>query len=279
MNYFYENRYHLLDDNIPLSIYSNKDFTYRAHWHTEFELAYVESGSTYICINNERRKLVKGDLSICSSGDIHYYENAHFSSNIILLVFKPEFFGFSSNWPDTREFKSPFFQKGDINSSDLNKIREILYSIIEEKRDKKDYYELFVKAKVNELCASLLRYLPTNERDIKKQNIAFSKLKTMQDILLYIENNFTDTISLKALADKFNMDPFNLSKKFNSITGSNLKTYINTLRVSKAENIIISSKKPLIDIAMECGFDSIRTFNRTYKTIKGHVPSSRRQED
>jgi AraC-like DNA-binding protein len=245
-----------------------------AHWHTEFELAYIESGSIYIGINNDRRKLDEGDIAICTSGDIHYYESTDCDSKIILLVFKPDFFDFPANWPDTYKLTSSFFQKGEIDSSNLNIIKTILYSILNEKQAKNCFYGLFIKAKVIELCASILRYLPTHDSNSSNSIKALPKLKVMQDILVYIENNFTESITLQILSDKFNIDSYNLSKAFNAITGCNLKTYINTLRVFKAENIILNSRKPLIDIALECGFNSIRTFNRVYKAIKGHVPSS-----
>jgi AraC-like DNA-binding protein len=274
MDYFYENRTRMLKDNIPLSIYLNTDFSFRAHWHTDFELAYVESGSIYVSINNDRRKLVKGDIAICTSGDIHYYEKAEISSKILLLVFKPEFFGFPANWPDSHQLACSFIQKDCVAPNELTHIKHLLYSLMEERRSKKEFYDLFVKAKVLELCGSILRYFPTNASDISSKAKNFSKLKTMQEILVYIENNFTEDISLQYLADKFNLDAFNLSKAFNSVTGKNLKTYINTLRIYKAEDIILNSKKPLIHIAMECGFNSIRTFNRAYKGIKGYVPSS-----
>lgn len=270
MNYFYENRSHMLDDNIPLSIYLNTDFNFMAHWHTEFELAYVESGSIYVGINNDRRKLSAGDVVLITGGDIHYYESSDPLSRIILLVFKPEFFDLDADWTHAYKLSSSFFKNGD-------KIKKLLYSILEEKQSKKDFYELFIKAKVIELCASILRYFPNRNSNFKDANKNFSRLKTMQDILIYIENNFAQDISLKFLSDMFNINSFNLSKIFNSVTGCNLRTYINNLRVSKAESIILNSNKPLIDIAVECGFNSIRTFNRAYKAVKGYAPSSIRK--
>lgn len=274
MNYLYEDRSTKLKDNIPLSIYSKVNFSFRAHWHTEFEIAYVESGNIYISINNDKKLLSEGDIAICTSGDIHYYESTNCSSAIILLVFKPEFFGFSADWPDTLHFTSSFFKKGEIDFKGFDNIKTLLYSLLEETQTKNNYYELFVKAKIIELCASMLRYIPTNNSTFTNLNKTSSKLKAIQDVLVYVENNFTEEISLQILSDKFNINSYNLSKTFNSITGCNLKMYINNLRVSKAENIILNSRKPLIDIAIECGFNSMRTFNRAYKSIKGYAPSS-----
>lgn len=274
MNYLYEDRSHKLKDNIPLSIYPKVNFSFRAHWHTEFEIAYVESGNIYISINNDKQLLSEGDIAICTSGDIHYYDSSNCTSKMLLLVFKPEFFGFCSDWPDTHQLASSFFKNGEIDSEGVNRIKKLLYLILEETKTKNNFYELFIKAQIIELCASILRYIPTTKLPPINLNKTSSRQKTMQDILVYIENNFTEDISLQNLADNFNMNSFNLSKSFNLLTGCNLKTYINNLRISKAESIILNTKMPLIDVAVECGFNSIRTFNRSYKSIKGYVPSS-----
>lgn len=272
LHYFFEDRSHKVRDHIPLSIYVTTDLSYRAHWHTELELAYVESGSIWVCINNDRRKLVAGDLAISTSGDIHYYESNGSNSKMILLIFKPEFFGLAANWPDTRQIPTFFLQE-----KNHDKIKTILYAILEETQSRSDFYELFIKSRVIELCGSILRYFPTQALD-KEQNKKFSKLESLQEILVYIENNYTEEISLQVLAEQFNIDPFNLSKAFNSVTGNNLRTYINTLRVSKAESLILNTNKPLIDIAFECGFNSVRTFNRAYKGINGCAPSTIRTD-
>ena len=276
MNYFFEERSNFYKDNIPLSVYYCKNFNFRAHWHTEFELAYVESGNIYICISNERQKLSKGDISICTGGKVHYYENAD-SSAIVILIFKPEFFGFPADFPGTHQLKSPFLKKEELNSANLNNIITILHSILEEKLAKRKQYNLFIKAKIIKLCALILRYLQEHNSCMKNPEMNLSKIENIAEILLYIENNFTEDISLQTLADKFNMDAYNLSKSFNSITGITLKNYINNLRISKADNLIQNTKKPLIDIAFECGFNNVRTFNRIYKAIKGYPPSTARK--
>lgn len=276
MNYYYENRSKKFNDAKPISTYVNYNFSYMAHWHTEIEIAYVESGNIFVSINNDKKILKAGDIAICNSGDIHYYEQTDSDSKIILIIFKPEFFGFTSNWLGTYKLNSPFLESDSISIENFNKIKDLIYYIFNEDYTKDKFYDLFIKSKIIELTASILRYVPITNCLSQNLNKSFSKLETMQNILTYIENNFTDDISLQDLANKFNMDSSNLSTAFNSIAGCNLRTYINTLRITKAESIILNSKKPLIDIAFECGFNSIRTFNRAYKSVKGIVPSSNR---
>lgn len=273
MNYFYENRYELLDDETPLSIYKNQDFSYRAHWHTEIEIAYVESGTLNVSINDDRRKLVKGEFSICISGDIHYYESVG-PSVVIILVFKPEYYGLDDKWPGNKKFPSPFIKPEDIDKQNYKRLVEILYTILEEKKAKKYQYKTIVKGLLLEYCGLVLRHVKTEV--IHGINGNSSQLKGIQKVLEYIEAHYTEEITLQALARQFCMDHYNLSKKFNVMTGNNLKTYINKLRVKKAEDLLKNSDGKIIDIALECGFDSIRTFNRTFKAIYGDIPSSLR---
>ena len=52
--------------------------------------------------------------------------------------------------------------------------------------------------------------------------------------------------------------------------------YVNSLRVNLAQNLLRSTKKSVLDICYECGFDSQRTFNRAFKELCGASPSAYR---
>lgn len=270
MDYFFENRNKASADHIPLSIFVKNNLSFQAHWHTEFELLYVESGSILASVNNDRRKLVAGDIVISTNGDIHYYKSNNRDSRAIVLIFKPEYFGLAANWLDTRQFISPF-QHG---STGQTQIKAVLLAILAEKQTQKEFYELFIKAQITELCALMLRFFPSQPLTQEMYNQNLTKFSVLQDILAYIESNFSEEITLELLAAKFKLDIFNLSKSFNAITGSNLRTYINTLRVSKSKSLILNTRKPLIEIAFDCGFNSVRTFNRVFKNLTGRTPSS-----
>ena len=273
MKFYYENRSHLLYDAIQISIYQNENFNYVAHWHNDFELAYVEKGCITVGVNNDQYRLDEGDMVVLNSGDIHYYESTDTPSKIIILVFNLEYIGLSSNWPPNGEFLSPIIKKNIAENSSLSLIRDILFRIVTENNLKEKYYEFFIKARLNEICGLLLRNLDTKVRGSKSN----TKLQTMQNVIMFIEDNFLIDISLTEIAKHLNIDPYNLSKNFNALTGTNLKTYINTLRIFKAESTILNTEKSLTEIALESGFNSTRSFNRAFMCIKGYTPSSLRQ--
>ena len=274
MKYFYENRSNSMYNTIQVSIYENVNLNYLAHWHNDAELVYIKEGTIYIGVNNERYLLSEGDMAVINSGDIHYYESTEIPSKIITLVFNTEFIGLSSDWPPKGRFVSPYVEKNVIENSELRHIPSLLYKISKEYNSKDDYYDIFIKASLNEICGLLLRNVPI---DNNKRESNTSRVQTMQKVFGYIEDNYHMDISLQNIADNFNIDPYNLSKDFNLLTGTNLKTYINTLRLFKAEDLILNTNKDITDIALDSGFNSIRSFNRAFKQLKGYTPSSLRQ--
>lgn len=275
MEFFYENRVEMEEKTITMSIYENTNFTYLAHWHNDVEIGYVKEGSVFVGVNNEGRVLEAGEAVLCCSGDIHYYESSKENSKLIILVFKPQLIGDFVRWPEEFTFATSFLTKELKDCNGLSNIEHLLEKIIAEKEDKKVGYQFFIKAHIIELCATLSRFVP--KRNTKDNDKGKANIQLMQRVVAYIEKNYHENITLEGIAKHFNVDPFNLSKKINSITGMHFKGYINMLRVAKAQELILNTDKPLTDIAFECGFNSIRNFNRVFKNLKGYIPSATRR--
>jgi len=275
MDFFYENRVKLEEKTIPMSIYENSNFTYLAHWHNDVEIGFVKEGSILVGVNNEVKVLDAGEAVLCCSGDIHYYESCGEDSKLIILVFKPQLIGDFVRWPEESIFKTYFLTKELCKGNELSHIYNLLEKIIEEKESKNEGYQLFIKAHIIEICGALFRFVPKG--NTKESSKGKGNIRLMQRVVAYIEKNYHEDIKLEGIAKHFNVDPFNLSKKINTITGMNFKGYLNMLRVAKAQELILNTDKPLTEIAFECGFNSIRNFNRVFKNIKGYIPSSTRR--
>jgi len=79
---------------------------------------------------------------------------------------------------------------------------------------------------------------------------------------------------LRLLVDEYYKFEYIYKNDISPITNTFGVGLIHSMRVIKAEELILNTRKSLTEIALECGFNSIRTFNRVYKKIKGYVPSS-----
>lgn len=270
MKFFYQDWH--FDSELPLTVFSQNDISYHAHCHPEVELIYVETGSLFIGVNEEKRLVTEGSFVVCGSNDIHYFEHdSGKSSRVVILIFKPELLGASRIWPGDFQFASPYLTP----SVESERLAELMYSILQENKGISTAYTMIIKGLLLQLCGSLQRYVPALPKDKEPHE----QRARMQKILSYIEDNCCSEITLESIARHFNMDPHHFSRTFKSTLGINFKTYLNTVRISLAEIKLESTEASITDIALECGFSSIRTFNRVYKSLKGRPPSHLRKGD
>lgn len=279
MRPFYENR--LYPSDIPLMIARLDNLAFLAHWHWEVELLYVSAGSIRVGVNKECRLLFPGELAICGSGDIHYYDGKGLQSRTILVLFRPALIGYLNGWPEKGRFVSPFIDNRlwrEINGGWMirERIKELLGALERENAGQARCYDLFVKSFLIELCAIALRHFPAAAAEARPGQERPRNLQTMQEALQFLDQHYMEDLTLDQVARHLNLSSCHFSRLFNQISGMNFKAFLNSIRIGKAEQQIQNSSRPLIDIAYECGFNSVRTFNRAFQTLKGYPPSKLR---
>ena len=274
MRAFFEDRDY--NDELPVLISITKNKVYRAHWHNDVELIYVIDGQITVGVNSESRVLNSGDIAVASSNDIHYYSSEEQESTIIMVIFKPELIDFSLGWPENLQFKTSFLIKKE-NESHIIKIGELFKELAEEFKSKPPFFKTMIKGQLLMLCSLLQRILPIVAYNHEKAHGKVPSSKAIVEALKYIETNYAMNITLEKVSNLTGLSLNHFSKVFGDFTGTNFKTYLNTIRIENAEKKIIETNMPILDIAYECGFNSIRTFNRAFKEIRGVKPSDFRK--
>jgi len=100
----------------------------------------------------------------------------------------------------------------------------------------------------------------------------------IERILSYIQSNYLNPINLSSIADELNISPFHLSRIFSGSIGRRIDRYINELRINYANYLLSYTDKPITEIAFDCGFETLRTFNRVYKNIMNITPREYRKQ-
>lgn len=71
-----------------------------------------------------------------------------------------------------------------------------------------------------------------------------------------IETNLATGLPLTALAAGAGVSPFHLSRSFRRVTGMSIREYVRERRLREACRLLSETRKPLAEIAYECGFSS-----------------------
>ena len=94
----------------------------------------------------------------------------------------------------------------------------------------------------------------------------------------YLKDHFAERITLEELAAMEHISTSYLSRKFKQRTGFTVVTYINRLRVEKAQQLLMASTLNINEIAYQTGFDSPKYFYRVFKSVAGESPANIRRK-
>lgn len=104
--------------------------------------------------------------------------------------------------------------------------------------------------------------LITEENGYLRQVKRNSCVWAVESICEYTENNFQNKLTLKNLAKLYFMNEKYLGRLFKRETGKSFNKYLNEIRLSKACEMLYSTDKSIIEIALDCGYSSVNYFNR-----------------
>ncbi len=131
----------------------------------------------------------------------------------------------------------------------------------------------------NEL-AQISNLLKSRRKTRKKESkeLSVAVRKKLDVTIDYIHENYRENLSRDGLAAAADFDTDYLSRLFKIYTGEKIGDYINNLRIEDACTLLVQTDKSIIDISMEVGFESLRTFNRVFTKFTGSTPSQFRRK-
>ena len=94
----------------------------------------------------------------------------------------------------------------------------------------------------------------------------------IQRALDFIENNLTEPVKLEKLAAETDMSLTSFYRLFYSIVGYTVKDYFRRRRLSHASMLLVNTRMKILDIALECQFESQEAFTRAFKQQLGYTP-------
>ena len=106
-----------------------------------------------------------------------------------------------------------------------------------------------------------------NFTDVKHYDVIYKAID-------YIRQNYMKKITLEDVSEYVALSPSYFSKVFNEEMKQNFNTYLNSVRISNAERMLIEEPVNLVDVAYMVGFDDQSYFSKVFKRITGMTPKT-----
>ena len=241
------------------------------HWHTQCEIIRILKGEFLITIDYKKILAKKGDILFIQAGILHggtpnncIYECIVFDINLLL----------KQNHACTKLLQDIIHNNKIINPKmpsnilALNLNCEFLFDSLSSQYEG---YEFITQGSLYNFLGIILQnklYTVNNNMSLRTND----KIILFKKVLLFIEENYTQTLSLNDLSKVAGMTPKYLCKFFNNMSNKTPIEYLNFYRIEIACEQLLSTDLSVTDIAINCGFNDVSYFIKTFKKYKGITP-------
>ena len=256
---------------------------YTEHRHTAFELSLICSGTGIYRAGEKSYCFREGDVFLFSTNEPHCIVEANGVLDILNLQFEPRFLWSAENALYRVQYPDIFFKRNEdyahklsIRPDAAREIARRLQSVEQEFLLKKMDYRFMVKLQILELLVLIRReYADWFQKHSSQVQVSYlAQMERAQD---YIDRNLAEEIHLEEVAREAAMSSAYFSTLFKKLNGMTLWEYVQSRRIELAAEKLLNTDRNVGEIAMECGYNSISNFNRSFKTVTGQTPVAYRK--
>lgn len=249
----YENR------AFPYSASVSDDLTFLLHLHRQAELIYVLDGQIEMTVDAHTHLLRGGELGVAFPNCAHsYLTRAH--SRVVMVIFDASYAGDCAGALLTQRAVFPYLSAPDIDE-DVRYLAPKLTRPMDTR---------LLKGYLQVICARLFERLRLEPRR------AADDADWTHRALMYLNEHFTEELSLDALAQHLNISKFHLSRTFPEKIGCGLNAYLRSLRADHAAQLLASTNLSITQAGFDSGFSSVSTFFRVFQAQYGLSPRAYR---
>ena len=271
----FDNYQSMMRSTIEIHHYkSNNLESVKEHSHNFYELFCLLSGEIVYTIEDKTYELKSGDILLIPE----------FAKHNVKIDIKKEGYERIVLWINPWYLKVISTNKTDLTTCFGNKDTEnhllsfeptMKYEIIEDLKNliiesntnrygKDVVIESILKQLLVELNRHRIIYIKEN---LESKNV----IKNVEKVLHYVNEHYSEDISLEMLSDKFFISKYHLSREFSKLTGVQFQKYVAQKRLTLAKKLLISGEKPT-NIYTYCGFKNYASFFRAFKQMYGISP-------
>lgn len=231
------------------------------HDHHAFELYYLCRGEREYFIGDQFYKIGEGDLVLIPHHLLH--RTAGKGATRFLLYFSEDFLRrfLTDSLLYELTLDRPLVFRADENLR--SEIESELTAMLAEYTDGK------IPLAVIRLCRLLLiiKSAPNGYTEVP-----FSD-RRIEQIVRYINENYSEINDIEQIAARFFISKYHLCRTFNKNFGLPLVSYLNTIKIRAAEELMKNERLNLTEIATRSGFNSSSYFCKVFKAEKGVSPT------
>ena len=133
--------------------------------------------------------------------------------------------------------------------------------------------DMRINEELNKLCTLLMEQSWHPE-----EAVTAPKKMSVVEVKEYLEQHYAEKVTLDALSSCFYINKYYLTRVFKEQYGQSITSYLTSLRITHAKQLLRFTDKTVEEIGLECGLCAIHYFSRVFKDVEGVAPSVYRSQ-
>lgn len=234
------------------------DLKYVMHAHEDIEVIYLISGRLNATVENRHYALQPGDFLIVCSNLYHSYATPG-HTKVFSFGFSPKAIPFFDRYLSGRALSNPVLRRGGYPRA---LIVDIIYLLKQSPISRGKLSELGILLSILGILIEENPPTPISFEDTLERRL-----------ITYITVNCYGPICLADVAQKFSFSQSAASRLIARVFSMGLPECVRKMRINTAKRLLAVSSQPIVDIAIACGYDSLRTFDRAFAAETGMTPT------
>lgn len=248
-------------DGFFCALCMRKELAMEEHYHSSAEIVYVLDGYAEARIRGENYHLTEGDLCFVLPYEDHSFSvEEHCTCYTMVLT------------TDYFEVFLPTVQGMNFTTNHIKIVKHT--DLIEQcfRRLLSPIHPLEKKGCIQVILGHLLVAVSVTLEESKSpdQDIVKRMVK-------FFAANYQREFTVVEMAKGINCSVSNLSSILKRTFHCGFREYLNSLRIRHAKQLLAQSQATVLQVALDSGFSSLRSFNRIFKQHTGMSPSEYRQ--
>ncbi len=270
------------DMAFPIAVYHDDLPKYEVpwHWHDEWEYAIATEGNLEFLLENRRIQLHPGDGIFINARALHGVAG---EGRLHSAVFHQRLIGGSADSIFHQRLVQPLLSDDRIRYLPLrrevlweNEVLQTFETAWQLMKDEPEDFELDVRNLLTKAMNILVKNCDFATTKLSEQELAETeRIRTMLD---YIENHYREDFTLQDLADQVSLSTSVCLRCFKKTLGESPMQYVKQYRIRKAADLLKTTNLTARDIALDCGFNDVSYFTKSFREAFGTTPREYRHE-
>lgn len=240
-----------------------ENLSYIPHVHISAECVYVLKGSLQVNIDGKNYHLHEGDISVVMPYRRHSYLTRQFSETLAFAILGDSCQDQNPYFSGKYGLATPVFRSGKYSPNIITLIK-LLWE------DQSHSTNRMIRiGLINAIFGYLFEVVPP-------QPVEAEQLSIENEVLLYLHDNMYKPITLMQASEALNISQFKLSRICNQEIGIGFNAYLKSMRIAAAKRLLAFTDRSMAEISESTGFESLRTFNRSFSDETGSTPRAYR---